>query len=85
MTVADALTQRGYVIDSFLDKNAKPEQHIGDIPVLTLDKWLACNDPTQYTIILAVLNRDFLLELDTLEHSLRQSGFKQVFNFHQFY
>ena len=85
LAVADALVQRGYVVAGFLDKNAKPEQQIGDIPVYTLGAWLTSNNPEKYAVIMAVLNREFLFELSTLEHQIRQSGFKQVFNFHQFY
>ncbi len=81
--IARFLSGRGYVVSGFLDTNAKPGQHIGRIPVVTLNDWLRDNEPERHSIVVAIHN--YTVEMPPLLDSIRAQGFKQVFNIVEFY
>jgi acetyltransferase-like isoleucine patch superfamily enzyme len=75
---ANTLIDRGHVVHGFLDANARPGQKIRDLPVMTLEHWLAGHDPKGHAVMIAIANAKFLPKLPALKVSLAQHGFQWV-------
>jgi hypothetical protein len=68
----------GGAVLAFLDRNAHPEQMLHALPVMTPKAWLAENNPTGVTLVIAILNEDFLPHLPILKSELSALGFAKI-------
>ncbi|MDR1370515.1 MAG: glycosyltransferase family 29 protein [Dysgonamonadaceae bacterium] len=76
----EILQREGVAIHGFLDAKASPGQTIHFIPVMTLEAWLVKNACLRPSVLIAILNEDFLPQIPAIRSRLIASGFQNIWD-----